>query len=207
MNARPAVGSTRKPWAVRVWGNPLARSTDRAEAVLLMGLAVIWLLSLPLVATMASAEWKSVESRVLAEQDRDVAVDAVLQADVSPAAIDPRAPSMVQSAVAATWVGRDGQPTEGTVPVNAGARAGDHVTIWLDGTGSVVDRPMTTRTAAGILVAATVATWLALGLTFAVVWRGSRWLFDRRRSQSWADEWASFDAGRPAGAGGADGPD
>jgi len=179
----------------------LARSTDRAETVLLVGLMVIWLVSVPLLATVASAAWPTVESRVLAEQGRDVAVDAVLQSDTPSVTMDPRSPAMVQPTAVASWLGRDGRLAQGTVTVGAGARAGDHLTVWLDAGGTVVDRPMTTQTAAGLLAAGTAGAWLVLGLTIAGVGRAIRWLFDRRRSRSWAQEWASFGAGRPTGTG------
>lgn len=196
----------RRPWVLRVWGNPLARSSDRTEALVLIGLIAVWVLSLPLVATVASAEWSTIAARVSADQNRAVAVDAVLVDDAPPTVVDPRSPAMVPPTAAGTWVGRDGVPAAGAVPVPAGARAGDHVTIWLDAAGTVVDPPMTTPTAAGILVAGAATAWFVLGLTFAAGWRGLRWLFDRRRSRSWTDEWAAFDAGRPTGTGGSDGP-
>jgi hypothetical protein len=102
----------------------LARNIDRAETVLLIGLTVIWLVSLPLFATVASAEWMAVESRVLAEQSRDIAVDAVLNADAAPVELDSRSPAMGQPTVAATWVGRDGQPADAGRPTGAGGPDG-----------------------------------------------------------------------------------
>jgi len=202
MNADPEVRTTtRWPWWLRVFRNPLARGVDRTETVLLIGLMAIWLVSVPLLATVASATWPTVESRVLAEQSRVVAVDAVLQSDAASVSMDPRSPSMVQPTAAASWPGRDGRLAQGTITVGSTARAGDHLTIWLDADGTVVDRPMTTHTAAGLLAAGTAGAWLVLGLTIAGVGRAVRWRFDRRRSRSWAQEWASFGAGRPSGTG------
>ena len=57
VNAHQVIRPRRGRWfALRVWGNPLARGVDRAEAILIVGLFMIWLLTLPLIATVASVE-------------------------------------------------------------------------------------------------------------------------------------------------------
>ncbi len=199
MTTRPAARpANRKPLALRVWRNPLARGADRAEVLLSVGLIIIWLLTLPLFATVGSAVWTTVQSRVVADQRDDVAVDAVVRSDASLAG-DTATPSVAQPKAPATWLGRNGLPADGLVTVQAGARAGDHVTVWLDADGSVVNRPMSTQTAAGLLVAAAAGAWLVLGLLFLGLWRVTRHTLDQRRWRLWSQEWESFDAGRNRG--------
>jgi hypothetical protein len=195
MNARPARPAHRAPLAMRVWGNPLARGSDRAEVVLTVGLVIAWLLSIPLFATMASAQWPSVESQVAGVQHSVTATEAVLQSDADVVIADPHSSPVVQPTATATWSGRDGRPVTGSIVVRIGARIGDHQTIWLDEQGTVVDRPMTTQTAAGLLVLAAAGGWLVLGALFMAFRRAALWRLDRRRRQMWEDDWASFDAG------------
>ncbi len=197
MNAGPAPAH-RAPLMIRVWGNPLARGSYRAEAVLAIGLAIAWLLSAPLIATIASAQWPGVESAVAGVQHSVTSADAVLLSDADVVIADPHtsySSSALQPKATATWLGRDGRPITESIVVRAGARTGDHQTIWQDGQGTVVDPPMTTQTAAGILVLAAAGAWLFLGMLFVAVRRTAGWGLDRRRRQMWEDEWASFDAG------------
>lgn len=195
MNAHPERPARRAPWLTRVWASPLARGSDRAEAALVVGLVIVWLVTLPLIATIASAQWSSVESRVVDVQRSVTATDAVLLADAVVVMADPRSSAVVQPRADATWPDRNGRPTTGSIVVRAGAQAGDHQKIWLDVDGTVVDPPMTTQTAAGLLVLAAVGGWLLLGAVFLAFRRTVGWRFDRRRQRMWDDEWASFDAG------------
>lgn len=195
MNAGHGRPTHRAPLLLRIWGNPLARGSDRAEAVLAAGLVVVWLLSIPFIATIASAEWPDVQARVAGVQQARTAVIATLVADADLATVDARSATMVQPMASATWTGRDGRPAAGSIVVRIGARAGDQQTIWLDDQGGVVDPPMTTQTAAGLLVLIAAGTWLFLGTLLLALRRAAGWSLDRRRHRSWEDEWASFDAG------------
>ncbi|ACV78382.1 Rv1733c family protein [Nakamurella multipartita] len=196
MGDRAGRPANRWPLALRVWGNPVARGADRAEALLIIGLTLIWLLSVPVIATVASAEWTSVDARVAADQSADVAVVAVLQADAPPlTAGDAHAPSLTSPTAPAIWLGRDGQSAHGMVTVPAGARAGQRVTIWLDPAGAVVDRPMTTQVAAGLVVLAALGGWVGLGVVFAGVWWTARVVLNRHRAQLWEQGWTNLEAG------------
>ena len=195
MNAGQGRPTHRAPLFLRIWGSPLARGSDRAEAVLAAGLVLLWLLSIPFIATIASAEWPGVQARVADVEQSETAVVATLDSDADLATVDAHSYSMVQPMASATWTGRDGRPASGSIVVRIGARAGDQQTIWLDEQGHVVDPPMTTRTAAGLLVLVAAGAWLALGVLFLAIRRTAGWSLDRRRDRSWEDEWASFDAG------------
>jgi hypothetical protein len=180
--------------AFRVWGSPLARDVDRAEAVLIVGLLLIWLLTLPLIATVASVEWTSVDSRLETDRATDIAVDAVLSGNASPSALTREA--VGRSAARAAWTGRDGRPASGAIRVDAGAHAGDHVTVWLDASGTVVAQPMGSSTAVALTVLAAGGAWLALGLALAGTWWAIRRRLDRHRWNGWEQEWSSFAPGR-----------
>ena len=195
VNAHQAIRPGRGRWfALRVWGNPLARGVDRAEAILIVGLFMIWLLTLPLIATVASVEWSSIDNRLAADRVTDIGVDAVLTGDASPIVVTREA--MGASAASADWTGRDGQPTSGVVHVAAGARSGEHITVWLDATGKVVTQPMSSVTAAVLTALAAGIAWLGLGLTMIGIWWAVRRRFDRFRWIEWEREWKAFTPGR-----------
>ncbi|WP_420119881.1 hypothetical protein [Nakamurella sp.] len=195
MNTGQGRPAHRAPLFLRIWGSPLARGSDRAEAVLVAGLVVVWLLTIPFIATIASAEWPGVQARVVGVQQAQTAVGATLVTDADLATVDAHSYSVVQPMASATWTGRDGRPAGGSIVVRIGARAGDQQTIWLDEQGRVADPPMSTRTAAGLLVLVAAGAWLMLGILFLAIRRTAGWSLDRRRHRSWEDEWARFDAG------------
>lgn len=195
MNTGPGRPTHRAPLILRIWGNPLARGSDRAEAVLAAGLVFVWLLSIPFIATIASAEWPGVEARVIGVQHSRTAVVATLVSAADLATVDGGSSALVQPMATATWTGRDGRPVSGSIVVGIGTQAGDRQTIWLDAHGTVVDPPMTTSTAAGLLVLVAFAGWSAVGILLLAVRRAAGWVLDRRRHRWWEDEWTSFDAG------------
>ena len=195
VNAHQVTRPRRRRWfALRVWGNPLARGVDRAEAIFIVGLLMIWLLTLPLIATVASVEWTSIDSRLAADRVTDIAVDAVLTGDASPILVTREA--IGATTASAYWTGRDGQPTSGVVHVAAGARSGEHITVWLDATGKVVAQPMSSVAAAGLTALAAGIAWLGLGLTMIGIWWAVRRRFDRLRWIEWEREWKAFTSGR-----------
>jgi len=198
MSTEPTIGNgRRRPFAVRVWGNPLARAADQAEAVLILGLVVVWLLSLPLIATMASVEWTRVETRLAADRITDLPRDALLTEDAAPPVASHDA-VQVNSTAAATWAGRDSRPTSGQIQVPPAAQAGDHIAIWIDATGAVVARPMNTSTAAALTVMAAIGVWVGLGLVLSGIWWIARRRLDRHRWDQWERDWTAFEPGRNA---------
>lgn len=186
-----------RPLVVRVWGNPLARGVDRAEAALVLGLIVVWLFSLPLIATMASVEWTRVDARLTTDRIDDLPRQALLTDDAAPPVM---AHDAVQSSstAPATWTDRDGRPTGGQIQVPVSARAGDQVTIWLNSTGAVVARPMSASTAAALTVMAAVGVWVGLGMVLTGIWWIARRRLDRRRWDQWERAWSTFEPGRNA---------
>jgi len=182
------------PLPLRVWGNPLARGVDRAEAVLIIGLWLTWLLTLPLLATAATVHWTSISTQLTSDRVSYTAVDAVLTEDASPTILaDDVFPA--GTVAQATWTGLDGRPGSGVIPVEPVARDGDHVTAWLDASGFVA-HPLSSVTAAVLTMLATCGAWLALGLALAGVWWAVRRRFDRQRWDEWERDWSSFDQGR-----------
>ncbi|HEY3563273.1 MAG TPA: hypothetical protein VGL05_37660, partial [Kribbella sp.] len=96
----------------------------------------------------------------------------------------------------AFWVTRDGQRHTGEVDAPSGTVAGNEVSIWLDGTGTPVARPLTPIAAA--VDATVIATGLWAGVVFllALAYGGVVVLLNRRRLARWQQEWFARQPGR-----------
>jgi hypothetical protein len=198
MTSHPdAVTTRRRPLILRVWGNPLARGVDRAEAGIVFALIVVWLLTLPLIATTGSVVWTRVDAQLAAQRAADVPVDAVISgpATMSTAGYEGTAIDLTAPAV---WIGRDGRPGGGQISVPVYPQVGEHVTVWLDPAGVVVTEPTANVTAAALTVLTAAVTWGLLGVMLAGVWWILRRRLDRTRWEIWDLEWATFtDGHRP----------
>ncbi|HEY7815894.1 MAG TPA: hypothetical protein VIC62_21800 [Nakamurella sp.] len=176
------------PLALRVWGNPLARGVDRAEAALTWILMASWLMALPILAVIGSVQWADLQARADAQARSLVSVEAVLVTDAGYELTNYRSiPTGVTAE--ATWVGRSGLDVTGPVTPAPGARAGEHLTIWLDPDGAIVAAPMSATDAAVQAVIIVTFGWTVLALLLGTAWWVVRRRFDRRRWQAWAQEW------------------
>lgn len=174
--------------------NPLCRTWDRIE-----GIAVILLLSAALAAVPISL---SVGSIVYGQAVRDSAQQAAGRHQAT-AVMLRDAPGNAANAdgaartvdVAATWSGPAGVERTGEIAVRPGTRAGAQVTVWLDASGAVVDRPLAGSHGLGraVLAGSAVLGGCLLGLVF--VYEVTRWLLDRTRAAFWAAEWARVEPG------------
>ena len=184
-------GVVRGLWPDR---NPLRRSSDRAEAGIIAGLAAAFLLGAPLIAvavwqlalgsafTTMDAEhagWRPVPARLLAGAPQSYGYDVT---------------------VPARWQAPDGTARTGRIPVRSGTRAGAAVTVWTGRTGQLTRTPASPFQAelqACITAAMAVPCWAVL-----LLWAGlvSRRLLDGRRLAAWDAGWEAMDPRGPAGA-------
>ncbi len=173
--------------------NPLRRGTDRVEAWLTLTVALVLLISGPLVVWQASAA--SYRGKVAAaardrQRQQHFEVSAVLQDDASKYVITNGDASTVQGPVPARWTAPDGSFHNGAVvPPSAGDRSGDSVTISIDVHGNFAEPPPP----ASDPMASALGTGLAVGTAFllaaTVILIGCRWLLNRRRMAGWKREW------------------
>jgi hypothetical protein len=185
---KPSVDRRPGRFALRVWGNPMARGVDRAEAALTWILVTIWLLASPIVAVIGSVQWADLQARADAQQHSKVSVEAVLVTDAVYQLTTSRSfPTGVTAE--ATWVGPSGLEVTGSVTPLPRARAGDRVTIWLDPDGAVVAAPLSDTDAAVQAMLIAAGGWTGFGLLLGATWWIVRRRFDQRRWQAWAQEW------------------
>ncbi len=174
--------------------NPLRRASDRAEAGMVAGLAVAFLLGAPLIAvavwqlamttsfTTTSAQragWRPVPARLVTGAPFSYGYDVT---------------------VAARWRAPDGAEHRGWIRVPPGTRAGSVVTVWAGPAGQLTRKPLT-RSQAAIQATCTAATAVPCwGLLLLCAGALGRRLLDARRLAAWDADWEAVDRRGPAGA-------
>jgi hypothetical protein len=174
--------------------NPLRRASDRAEAGLIAGLAVVFLLGGPVIAmavwhlafttafTTTEAEhagWHPVPARLLATAPESYGYDVT---------------------VPARWQAPGGASRSGRITVRPGTRAGTTVTVWAGPSGVLPHTPMSHLQAAlqpDATAALAVPCWGMFLLCAGII---GRRLLDARRLAAWDLDWRAMDPRGPAGA-------
>lgn len=170
--------------------NPLARSSDRLEAALVIGAVLVALLAIPFAAAVGSDAYAAAARRA-AEQtaDRHQAT-AVLLADAPPVQVRLDGVPVEETVeVHARWVVPGGPVREGVVTVDPSSATGNEVRIWLDAEGNAVDAPMTSTDAASQGVGVGVGVWLVCVTLLAGFCLAGRSMLCRLRDAAWAREW------------------
>lgn len=178
-----AVRAVRGLWPDR---NPLRRTTDRVEAVIVGGLVVAFLAGAPLAAVAAGHAVYSAGSRTAhAQQATWRQVPAVLAATAPPAGY-----RQFQVTVGASWTAPDGTRHTGTILTAPGTRAGRAVMVWVDTAGRLTGHPpLRLSQVRGQVVLATVLTPLAVGFILLCSGLLAHTMLGRRRLAAWDVDW------------------
>ena len=188
MRRRLAVVAARTTRVVRgLWPdrNPLRRTLDRVEGVVVGGLAVAFLAGAPLAAAAAWHYACSYGARTAhTQQAAWHQVPAVLLATAPTTGY-----TGYQPEVRARWTAPDGARRTGTVPAQPGQRIGSTVVVWADAAGRLTAPPLTPTQMQGQAVLAAVLAPVVLGLM--LLWAGqlAHCLLVRRRLAAWDAEW------------------
>ena len=177
----------RLSWTLQGRGNPLRRPVDRKEGRLIAGLLVIFLLASPLVAVLGAHLSYAASLRDMHAQRSWRAVTATLVESASDSSATTG--SAWAPVAEARWTAPDGRARHGILAVDGSARAGQHITIWVDGAGQPTLSPMPRIGA--VLSAVTVGLAMPGFLALLLVLAG--WLvrlaLNRRRLADWESEW------------------
>ncbi len=174
--------------------NPLRRASDRAEAGILAGLALGFLLGAPLIAV---AVWQLAFATVFTTTDAEHAGWHPVPARLLAAA--PQSYGYTVTAPA-RWHTPGGAERSGRIPVSPGTRAGTTVTIWAGPAGLLSRSPTSPfqgALQAYVTAAMAVPCWGMVLLCAGVL---SRRLLDARRLAAWDADWQAMDRRGPAGA-------
>jgi hypothetical protein len=188
---QPRIRGDRLPGLVRRWrpdGNPLRRTTDRVEGIVMALLIGAFLTGAPLAALAAGHAAAVTGSRVEHAQASWHPVAAVLLRNAPPDS-HPVSQASLEALVPARWTAPDGTRRSGKVYAPAGTKAGSTVQVWADGSGRLTHVPLRPGDVAGEIALAASLTTVAVAVVLAVAGLLARWVLDRRRLAAWDARW------------------
>jgi hypothetical protein len=168
--------------------NPLRRRSDRLEAAMLVGLIAAFLITAPLLATVAG-HWAAATGR---RQQHAEATWRQVPAIVQRSARGQRDNAPAPAGTVwkrARWTAPDGQAHRGWAPVHRGTAVGRSSPVWVNRSGSLTEPPLQAIQLHGWIVMAEIMTAWGLALLLSLVGRGGRLLFARRRLADWDSAW------------------
>jgi len=177
---------------LRTWwpdNNPLRRPCDRAQAVILSGLLITFLILAPALALFAA---RLAYGAALHSQRAELAarhrVAAVLLTS-APAATYSGYGTLQLPEVRASWTGPDGQRRSGVIEAPGHARAGTKVMIWVDSAGGLTTPPLEPAQVTGQETLAAILAPAALGLLLLCAGSVTTHAINRRRMTGWDEDW------------------
>ena len=188
MRRRLAVAAARAARVVRgLWPdrNPLRRTIDRVEGVVVGGLAVAFLAGAPLATVAAWHVAYSYGAR--AAHTQQAAWHRV------PAVLLTTAPTEgytgYQPEARARWIAPDGARRTGKVPAPPGELAGSTVRVWVDAAGRLTGPPLLPAQVRGQADLAAVLAPVLFGEMLLAAGQLAHYLLGRRRLAAWEAEW------------------
>jgi hypothetical protein len=174
----------RWPILLRLLGrDPLVRTTDRVEAVVLVLAVVVSLLCAPIAAAVGTA---------VHDSNRQLYAEQAHTRHPVPATVtgDPASQQVLRTTTItapARWSVAGAEHT-GTVKAPSTAKTGDSIEIWVDHNGAQVPAPTTTTRAAAEAVVAAVAIWVSVIAAAATLFAVTRAVCDRVRFTGWQQD-------------------
>jgi hypothetical protein len=188
----------RRWWLARLLGrNPLLRTADRIEALVIVCAAMVSLLAIPVAGTVGTATYDARHRVYVHEaQTRHLVTATVTDTGVSDTgAVD--APAAATISVEVAWQDGNGNRTgriERTDPV----KIGDRVQMWVDDSGNQTLPPTPMSRAAREAILLGFAMWYGVVIPAALLVTVARNRLNRVRYAEWDREIESFadDGGR-----------
>jgi hypothetical protein len=177
---------TRLSWTLQGRGNPLRRPVDRREGRTIAGLLTMFLVAGPLAGVISGQLAYRAEVRQMQAEQSWRKVTATLLQNASDAT---GVGSNWDPSVMARWRAPDGQQKTGVLPVDSSATAGQHVTIWVDGQGTLTASQMRMFNVVANAVAIGIGSPFALAVILLLAGCTMRLVLNRRRLAGWEYEW------------------
>ena len=171
----------RWPVLLRLTGrNPLVRTVDRIEALVLVLAVVVALLAVPIAAAAGTAIYDS-GRHIYAKQanTRHTVAATVVDGD----AVQPLSRTST-TAVPARWIAANTEHT-GMIEAPSTIRTGETVTIWVDTTGEQVNEPTPASRAAVEAAMSAMVIWIFVAAMAAALFAVTRSACDRLRFTRW----------------------
>ena len=178
----------RLPILLRLLGrDPLVRTTDRIQALVLVLAVVVSLLAAPITAAAGTAVYDS-SRHIYAEQAHTRHTVNAMVTDV------PASQQILRTGtttVSARWTAAGTEHT-GTVKAQSTTKTGDPIEIWVDNTGAQVPAPTPTSRAAVEAVTGAVVIWISVAAIAATLSTLTRAICDRIRFTGWQHDLESL---------------
>jgi hypothetical protein len=169
--------------------NPLRRTVDRVEAVVIAVLFAVFLAGVPLAALAAAMQEAAGGMRAEGAQAGWRQVPAVLLQN-APEHAHALHQASLEPLVRARWIAPGGTLREGEVYAPGGARSGTSVMVWTDGSGALEAEPVQRADATVQEVFAALAAAVLATAVLSVAGFLARRALDRRRFASWDEAWS-----------------
>ncbi len=171
--------------------NPLRRSLDRVEAVVLAAVIAMFLVGAP-IAAFATGQWaaRGAAAAARAERAAGYPVRAVILHGVPRPSDNPYG-AVYLVHVPARWTTQDGAVRTGIVTAAAGTPAGATVTIWTSAQGVPTGAPLNAAQISRQTVLVGLMAVLCLAVLLTVSAFVIRRLLNRRRMAGWDAEWSA----------------
>ena len=187
MRRRSAVVAAWPARAVRgLWPdrNPLRRTVDRVEAVVVGALAVAFLAGAPLAAVAAGHFSYAIISRTARAQQT-----AWHQVPAVPLTGIPADGYGFVAMVRARWTSPDGTRRTGMVPAPPVAQAGGTVRVWVDAAGRQTGPPVQPSQVRAQAALTAILAPVVVGLVLLCAGQLAHSVLGRRRLASWDADW------------------
>jgi len=159
--------------------NPLVRTTDRIQALVLVLAVALSLLAIPIAAAAGTAVHDSRRQAYAQQADTRHTMTATVT--------DVPATQIVRTGtttVAARWTAAGAEHT-GAVKAQSTTKTGDPIEIWVDNTGAQVPAPTPTTRAAEEAATGALAIWISVTAIAAALSTLTRAICDRIRFTGW----------------------
>jgi hypothetical protein len=188
------VRKMRSSWTLRAWRSPLRRRVDRLEAAVLIGLAVVFVISAPVLAISAAqlagvaglrelraeSAWRQVPATLLENASSGVPAEQAIPGGAAS-----------NDLVWARWDSPSGRLCKGVIEVPPGMRALERVTIWVTKTGKPAAPPLSPADLEERSVLAVLGSVLGLAIALSGAAVGVRLAANRHRMAGWDRAWAA----------------
>lgn len=166
--------------------NPLRRASDRAETVVLILLAALFLVGAPLSALAAGAGVHSVAQRAeLAQRASHLPVTAhIVRATGAPAS-----GGNLTTEVLAQWTAPNGTVVNSEMAVAIGYTPGDTLKVYTTPDGRLTTAPLGESQVTSLTDLARVAGAAVVALVVTLGGLLARWWINRRRMAAWDADW------------------
>jgi hypothetical protein len=172
--------------------NPLARTGDRVEALLLLLVIAGAVLAIPFAAAFGSQTYATQSARATEERATRHQATAISlgTAPAQPYSTDGAGAPADQTTVRAAWFDTHGNRHTGDVLADAGSPAGTRVPVWLDQRGELAAEPLSPATSTADGIFAALLLWIAITGALAGLYGAGRFVLFRLHAAAWDRAWA-----------------